>query len=102
MTDDKVMVWLKDKEKHIKNRAENRKCTYGVTLGVSDLPYINRLKHVLGARKGLMAEQSPFKYVMQDYYFCPRCTIAFHKNDKPNYCSNCGQKLDWKGDSDDE
>lgn len=29
MTDDKVMAWLKDKEMHIKNKAENRKCTYG-------------------------------------------------------------------------
>lgn len=97
MTDDKVMAWLKDKEKHVKNKSENHMYVYGIALGVSDLPYINRLKHILGARKGLMAEQSPFKGVMWDYYFCPRCTIAFHKNEKPNYCSNCGQKLDWKG-----
>ena len=96
MTDDKVMAWLKDKEGHIKNKVENRKYTYGVTLNTGDLPYIHRLQHILGARKGLMAEQSPFKYVMQDYYFCPRCTIAFHKNEKPNYCSNCGQKLGWR------
>ena len=96
MTDDKVMAWLKDKETHIKNKTENRKYTFGVTLNSGDLPYIHRLQHILCARKGLMAEQSPFEGVMQGHYFCPRCSIAFHKNEKPNYCSNCGQKLDWK------
>lgn len=48
MTDNKVMAWLKYKELNI--RTANSKYTYGVTLGTSDLPYINRLKHILGVR----------------------------------------------------
>lgn len=58
MTDNKVMAWLKYKELNI--RTANSKYTYGVTLGTSDLPYINRLKHILGVRirtYGLLGER---------------------------------------------
>lgn len=96
MTDDKVMAWLKDKEMHIKNRAENRGYTYGVTLNTSDLSYIHRLEHILRARKGLLIEKSPLEFTIEGaVYNCPRCKIGYSKNYKPNYCCQCGQKLKW-------
>ena len=29
------------------------------------------------------------------FFYCPKCEKLFCGNDNPNYCSDCGQKLDW-------
>ena len=97
MTDDKVMAWLKDKEMHIKNRAENRGYTYGVTLNTSDLSYIHWLEHILRARKGLLIEKSPLEFTREGtVYYCPRCKAGYSKNESINYCCRCGQRIRWR------
>lgn len=99
MTDNKVMAWLKDKEKHIKNKSENHMYAYGVTLGVSDLPYINRLKHILSAKRGMKIAKHAVGGVMAGDNFCPSCGSYLGKYYLPNYCSDCGQKIEQEGGS---
>ena len=31
-----------------------------------------------------------------DHFECPRCSIRMNLFSHPNYCSNCGQALEWK------
>lgn len=33
----------------------------------------------------------------EDINFCPTCDIDLETKNKQNFCSNCGQKLDWEG-----
>ena len=33
-----------------------------------------------------------------DYqYICPECLHAFEKNERPDYCPDCGQHINWEG-----
>ena len=36
-----------------------------------------------------------YKNDMSGYYVCPRCHVPM-EFDFQNYCSHCGQALDWK------
>lgn len=31
------------------------------------------------------------------YTACPRCGVKLNELNRSKYCSNCGQKLDWRG-----
>lgn len=29
-------------------------------------------------------------------YICPECLHAFEKNERPDYCPECGQRINWE------
>lgn len=32
---------------------------------------------------------------LEDAYNCPKCNLTVWESDKPSYCDQCGQRLDW-------
>ncbi len=30
-------------------------------------------------------------------YFCPECLYGFSKDERPDYCPECGQRIKWEG-----
>ena len=48
-----------------------------------------------------LEKQIPKKpmYIDGDYDFplCPKCRLLVGENEEENYCSVCGQALDWEG-----
>jgi rubrerythrin len=81
----------------LKKRFERRDDTIkenGFELKDSDTAIVYRAEY-----EAITEEVKPRESTFGTIYFsaeCPKCLHGLHKDEHPDYCPNCGVKLNWK------
>lgn len=71
----------------------------GLMAAAHDDPFTATAGETIEELLGKAEPQEPYLTTYDDdlKYVCPECLYGFSKDERPDYCPECGQRIKWEG-----
>lgn len=71
----------------------------GMMAAAHDDPFTSTAGETIEDLLGKAEPQVPYLTTYDDdlKYVCPECLYGFSKDERPDYCPECGQRIKWEG-----